>query len=356
MHNRALVLMTALVPTKGHRDLIHFAEEVIYRYSSLFFSCVDVIVSTRSFEPLNGRERVSALKDAFFNVNKVKIYEHMDDLAPQSPADFQGKEEEFWNYWKNAIHQVTGNEYDLVVASEMYGYKLAEVLGAKFMPYDLNRFINPTKGTDVRNNIVSNFSDILPEFQHNLVTVGTIFGAESCWKTSITKHLRETRSDQCHTLPEWARPYLESLDNPTVTPELMEDIMYGQYAMQMNAKYNMHDKPFIFQDTDLLSTIGYYRIMGMEIPQKIIGYFLNSKSDIYFLSKSNVPFVVDPLRYGGDKRESDDQFWIDLLEEFGCKYCILDQGSSFDRAMSALATARSFAHEKYAPIRNFVRD
>ena len=36
-----------------------------------------------------------------------------------------------------------------------------------------------------------------------------------------------------------------------------------------------------------------------------------------------IPFEQDPLRYGGDVRESKTQFWVDLLEEFGCNYYVV---------------------------------
>jgi nicotinamide riboside kinase len=47
------------------------------------------------------------------------------------------------------------------------------------------------------------------------------------------------------------------------------------------------------------------------------------KSDFYIVMNDQIPFEADPLRYGGDKRESQTQFWIELLEEFDCAYAVV---------------------------------
>ena len=56
----------------------------------------------------------------------------------------------------------------------------------------------------------------------------------------------------------------------------------------------------IVQDTDLLSTIGYYRIYNKDY-KSLLGYkralqlFERSKSDLYIMPLSNIPFTPDPL-------------------------------------------------------------
>jgi hypothetical protein len=40
-----------------------------------------------------------------------------------------------------------------------------------------------------------------------------------------------------------------------------------------------------------------------------------------------IPFEKDILRYGGNKRESKTQFWIDLLDEFGLNYHVVKETS-----------------------------
>jgi hypothetical protein len=70
-----------------------------------------------------------------------------------------------------------------------------------------------------------------------------------------------------HFVPEWAREYLETV-GPEVTQEKMRDIVEGQYALQKTAA-NLYNKPFVFQDTDLYSTLGYHRLWGGDSAQDL---------------------------------------------------------------------------------------
>lgn len=344
MKRRALVLMTALLPTKGHKNLI--------LYARMLADEVDVLICTRSFEPIGMVEREQSFKREFLNMTGINIITYENDNAPQNPEDCQ----DFWEVWRDIILNNTNiKSGDMIVGSEQYGYDLARVLECKYYPYDIQREILNIKGTSVRNNIVERFDDILPSFQRYLGSTITIYGAESCGKTTTGKYLVNHLLNG-YFLPEWARPYLESLGNPQVTEELMDDITEGQMALQMHRYYALTDKPFIIQDTDLLSTIGYYKIMGIDVPKKIIDYFDWSKSDLYCLMASNIPFEADPLRYGGDVRESTDEFWIDLLKEYGCNYIIVNQETLEERAGFIKAELDSFIEKKFSSIKEFVRE
>jgi hypothetical protein len=69
-----------------------------------------------------------------------------------------------------------------------------------------------------------------------------------------------------------------------------------------------------------------------------------------------IPFEADPLRYGGDKRESGMQYWIDLLEEFKLPYYVV---KATDRNLQFLEVVK-FLHEYHREqtkhIREYVRD
>lgn len=91
----------------------------------------------------------------------------------------------------------------------------------------------------------------------------------------------------------------------------------------------LQNKAWVFQDTDLLSTIGYHRIFGSDKRvnlKSITDNFEFTKSDLYVVMPDDIPFEPDILRYGDGVRESKTQFWIDLLEEYGCKYVTVPSG------------------------------
>ena len=311
----AIVLMTALVPTIGHKYLIDFAKNLREDTDDK----VHVILGTMDCEPVSAGSRFTAFHRTYIGDNTVKIHSLHRDV-PQEPSDHP----DFWNVWRDIVREfVDVKPDDYFVASELYGIDMANVLGCKFMPCNRYRETVPVKGTDVRHDLMDSFDLILPAFQHNIRKTVTVFGAESCGKTTMTRWLSKELNG--HFIPEWAREYLETVGTE-ITDEKMRAIIHGQYALQKTAEYNLFNKPFIFQDTDLFSTLGYYRLWGGGTDEDLdlVEYLAKcTKSDLYIVMNDQIPFEEDPLRYGGGVRESKTQFWIDLLEEFDCNYYVV---------------------------------
>ena len=311
-----IIIMTALVPTIGHQHLVEFGSNFVMQRGKL-----TVIICALEDEPVDVHLRYNAFYEQFKSYNNVTFVKHIGN-DPQNPSGPDDKE--FWEHWKNVICKyVTIKSDDCVIASETYGIDLAKVLGCEFIPCNIYRETVPIKGTNVRENLLQNFNQVMPSFRKHLMKTVTIFGVESCGKTTMTKYLAEELNG--YFVPEWAREYLEVCGSD-VTEQKMVNITEAQHAIQLATHFKM-DKPFIFQDTDLLSTIGYYEIMFGKIPENnknnIMWRFNTSKSDLYVVMNDGIPFEADILRYGGDKRESNTQFWIDLLKEHECNYVVM---------------------------------
>jgi hypothetical protein len=71
---------------------------------------------------------------------------------------------------------------------------------------------------------------------------------------------------------------------------------------------------------------------------------------------ANIPFEPDQLRYGGDKRETDDAFWIDLLNEFECNYRTITDSAYPLRLSLASMDVEYLLDNTYGTIENFVRE
>jgi NadR type nicotinamide-nucleotide adenylyltransferase len=344
-----IILMTALVPTIGHKFLIDFAR-------NLSFGMTHVIISGRSFEPINPYDRLNAIESHYYDYrNDVVFHLHMDDNAPQEPKDAHDKE--FWQYWKNVVtERVKVKPNDYFVASEFYGNDMAEVLNCKFMPCDIGREVIPIKGTTVRHGMLSNFDKILPEMQHKFAKHIVLFGQESTGKTTMARKLSKMYNGTF--VPEWARTYLEAV-GPEVTMEKMEAIVHGQAALEDTARNHIDKKLLTFYDTDLLSTIGYYKLWSGNIPEniapKLIRTFQNHKADLYFVMCDSIPFEPDPLRYGDGKRESTKQFWIDLLQEYDCNFVIVSPGTHEAHANFCRGVINAFIDDEFKDLRNFQR-
>lgn len=342
---RAWILMTAMPPTKGHLNLIKFGASLADE--------VHVIVCTQPSEPM-AKERFWAVRDAVAIRGYIFVY-NMHKELPQDPAT-----DGFWEMWEDIMkypaHHMPcfsggAKKGDFIVSSEPYGQRLADITGATFMPYDPNRELFYTKATEVRQYTDIFFSEIMEEFQHNLRTNVTVFGAESTGKTTLSKALAESMNG--HWFFEYARPYLETV-GPEITRDSMEAIWKGQAATQRHS-YDFFDKPYAFFDTDLYSTVGYWQQphwtpqLGMN-PVGLEKDAYHLKSDLYIITKSNIDFEEDPIRYGGDHRESPDEYWIDIAERFGLNYVVLESQSLTDRVAEAYDAVYAVAEAKWAKI------
>ena len=325
MSTRAYVLLTAMPPTRGHMALIQFARGVA--------DTVEVHLQTQPGEPLV-QARYDSLVAATRHMDNVNIH-WMHKPLPQeaSPED----EAKFWDMWAGFLADWGIQTSDFIVASEDYGIKLAEFTGATFIPYDIDREVVKTKATPVRKNTLSHFDKIIPEFQPYLRKRITIFGAESTGKTTLARWLAEVVNGQF--LPEWARPYLEHV-GPEITWDKMRNIWYGQRALQDSADVVAINKPFIIQDTDLYSTLGYWQYNSWqidgEVPAGLHVDAVERKSDLYIITPSNIPFEADQLRYGGDHREIETEEWTTFAKLHNLNYIVLESDELTKRTSESL--------------------
>lgn len=308
MRRNGIITMTALVPTLGHAYLIEWAAQYLSVHPQ--GGDLHVILMSRPREPLSGRLRCDALSQHFGG----RFHFHLhDEEVPQNPNEHP----EFWGIMRRVVNDhvpLVGNEF--LFASETYGIEFAACLEAEFVPCDISRDIVAARGTDVRLNLVDNFASVLPEYQPRLRRKITFFGAESCGKTTASRRIADALNG--HWVHEWARPYLEQI-GPEVTPDRLQAIVCGQYAAQ-KAVAEMRNRPFIIQDTDLLSTIGYYELCGIDKPKNIESLFRETASDLYVVMNDRIPFTPDVLRYGGNVRETNDDYWLRLLGRYGCAF------------------------------------
>lgn len=322
-----IVLLTALLPTTGHADLIKFA-------SSITDSKVHVLINGRTFEPVPSLDRWQDLHDHFKHYGNVEVRHSVDDSAPQRPEDMP---EGFWEWWKGEINKnfpLALGHWDYVVASESYGQKLAETINADFIPYDISRKNNPIKSTDARRNPWELWSGILPETRKRYKINAVMFGQESVGKTTISKALAKRLN--VNWITEYARPYLETF-GPELSPKVMDSIHAGQLALQRMNLDNV-DHPVLIFDTDLLTTVGSCEALSVCPPsEELLSDARKFAADVYYVLPDDIPFEEDFIRYGEGVRESDKQFWINILENNRQNYKIVPNGLSFEQKVEWIA-------------------
>lgn len=323
-------------PTTGHLQLLQFA-------NNLAPDGVVAIVNTQPHEPFP-HERVAALQAALTRTGLAErtTLIHYDQTIEQDPSA-----PGFWEMWREMMHGFGITPRDIIVASERYGKQLARVTGTQFYPYDIDRVLNPAKATPVRDDPLAHFADIIPEFQPYLRTRVTVFGAESTGKTTLSRQLAQALD--ATWLFEYARPYLEETTNE-ITSRSMQAIWQGQRALQQHADAISHS-PYIIQDTDLFSTVGYWQFPHWQstigdCPVGLVDDAIALKSNLYIVTRSNIPFEADPLRYGGDVREGSDEYWVRICKKYHLPYVILDTADPDERLAQAMKLVEQAARTK----------
>ncbi len=313
-------------PTTGHLQLLQFANNIAP-------DRVVAVINTQPHEPFPN-ERARALRAAIKRVGlarRIKLihYKKTMEQDPSAPG--------FWDMWLRLMQEFGITTDDCIVASERYGKKLADITGTQFYPFDIDRAINPAKATRIRNDPLAYFADIIPEFQPYLRTRITIFGAESTGKTTLSRELAQALG--ATWAYEYARPYLEETVNE-ITRRSMTGIWHGQRALQQHVA-QISSSPYIIQDTDLFSTVGYWEFPHWhstigDCPDELVRDAIAGMSDLYIVTQSNIPFEKDPLRYGGDKREGSDEYWISICEKYNLPYVVLKTNDRDERRSIAL--------------------
>jgi NadR type nicotinamide-nucleotide adenylyltransferase len=339
--------MTAMPVTKGHKALIQFADQ----YAAGTGQAARVIVCTQPSEPFDTERffAVDAICKQLPIIRAVNLHREMEQNA-SAPG--------FWKMWRKILQEHGAQIGDTYIASEVYGKTLADKMAGKFMPYDPDRSIMNVKATKVRRDPWNKWDDIAPEFSKYLTRRVTIFGAESTGKTTLAKRIVASLNGKGYFVPEYARPYLENTVNE-ITVSSMTDIWKGQQALQ-DAAQMWEPKPFIVQDTDLFSTVGYWEFPHWQDtigapPKELIRNAIIRRSDLYLITKSNIPFEEDPLRYGGDVREGSDEYWINVCEKYGLNYKVIDSADIGNRSMDALELMFDLFQSRNRPLSGYER-
>lgn len=249
--------------------------------------------------------------------------------------------------WQSMMYEFGVTSNDCIVASERYGKKLANITGAQFYPYDIDRALNPTKATRIRNDPVAHFDNIIPEFQPYMRTRITVFGAESTGKTTLSRELAETLG--ATWIFEYARPYLEETINE-ITYDSMAAIWRGQKALQAQAR-QISASPYIIQDTDLFSTVGYWQFPHWQpaigpCPDDLIRDALLDKSDLYCDKK--VIFHLNQIRCAmvGINAKVPMTTGSVFAKKYDLPYVVIETNDRDDRRCIALEHIQKTARER----------
>jgi len=297
-----LVLGKFMPPHRGHLYLLDFART--------FADSLTIVVGSLEDEPIPGELRYRWMQE-LFPFDRVV---HLTDPNPQYPHEHPG----FWAIWKNSLERICSSKIDLLFASEEYGAKLAEVLGARFIPTNAMRESIRVSGTDIRNDPYRHWQEIprpvRPYYTRNVV----FFGPESSGKTTLSRALAESLG--ALWVPEYARTYLHGREDDFELKD-MEVIARGQWSSTQAALRAGY--PLVLSDTDALTTLLWCQELFGQVPPTVSELAARERPDLTILLKPDIPWEEGALRLRPDTREAFFERCLEALEEHGREYRVV---------------------------------
>lgn len=323
---RGMVLGKFMPPHLGHQYLVDFARHYVDELA--------IVVEHVRDEPISSALRFGWMRELFPNCDVV----HLLDENPQDPTEHV----EFWEIWKRSLERVLPYHPDFVFASESYGEKLAQVLGAEFIAVDPARSVMSVSGTAVRRDPLANWH-YLPEcVRPHFVKRICVFGPESTGKSTLTKQLAEHFGTVA--VPEYARTVLE-LQQGNLSESDLQRIARGQLASEDALARKAHR--LLLCDTDALTTTIWSEALFGRCDERIAAEAQQRRYDLTLLLDVDVPWVADEVRYLPGERRSFFERCRDALERHGRPYVII-RGTWAERWASALGAVEKVVAARIA--------
>ena len=321
-----------LPPHRGHEYLINFAAG--------FADAVTVHVCPTKTDSIPGALRYRWMCESFAGRENIRVVYNPDPL-PQTPEE---DPQNFWWLWRRSLlaRQPEGKEPDFVFASEQYGFRLAEVLGAVYIPVDHLRSRFPTSGTAIRENPGDQWEYLLPATRPYFAKRVAIVGPESAGKSTLTEHLATHFGTTF--APEYARTYLETIPAPELErlyapggfdAETMRHFVRGQ-AASVEAMARRCNR-VVFSDTEAIVTALYCRLFLGNVPSFVHDQVARQRFDLYLLASASEEWACEEQRVQPrfEDRVRFEESCRAMLEENGYRYTRL-QGNWREREEQAV--------------------
>jgi NadR type nicotinamide-nucleotide adenylyltransferase len=158
-----------------------------------------------------------------------------------------------------------------------------------------------------------------------------VTGSECTGKTTLARELAARFGTSWS--PEYAREYAEARGGGLSVADV-EAIARGQMAREDEAARRA--RRFVVHDTDLVSTVVYSRHYYGTCPEWIEQAARERRAALYLLLRPDVPWVLDPARDRGERREEMHTLFVAGLRDLGAPFAEIG-GSFQERGARALA-------------------
>ena len=275
MSVRGLVLGKFLPPHRGHVHLLDFARA--------YCDELAIVVEEVPGEELATELRVAWIRELAPGCRVVPLTDH----NPQDPADHP----DFWSIWRESLRRCLPFRPDVVVASELYGHRLAAELGAEFVPVDVPRAAIPARGREVRADPAGQVDWLPPPVRAHYARRVRIVGPESTGKSTLARQLA-ARLGTVH-VPEYAGAWIAAHDGAFAEEDLVRFVR-GQRADE--AALARQARGVLICDTCPLTTLVWSRLLYGRVAPEVLAAADAARYDRTLLCSPDLAFVDDVHR------------------------------------------------------------
>jgi len=278
---RGFLLGKFLPPHNGHVFLCDFARHYCDRLT--------ILVCTLARDPVPGELRYGWMRELFPD---CRVVHHAEDI-PQAPDEHPA----FWRIWRELIRRVHPEPIDHVFASESYGARLAEELGARFVPVDPMRLAVPVSGREVLADPFAAWSNLPAPVRAHFVKTVCLFGPESTGKSILAKAL--ARHFRTVFVPEYGRIHTDAFGTGVSAEDILR-IAQGHRAATMAAR-RLANRILLLDTDPVLTAVWAQMLLGQRLPALEAGGGFDRPADLYLLTDIDVPWEDDGTRYFPDE-------------------------------------------------------
>jgi NadR type nicotinamide-nucleotide adenylyltransferase len=282
-----------------------------------------VMVCSLEKETISGKFRFECVTELMMKHHNVSVI-HITDELPQEPNEHPN----FWDMWIETVRKNVTEKIDVVFSSEMYGYELAERLGAEHFMVDLDRKTFPVSGTKIRNNPYEYWSFIPDIVKPYFVKRIAILGPESVGKTVISEKL--SKHYNTRWVPEYGREYTDKFK---LTLDGICTIANKQLEIENQVVKDANK--ILICDTDIITTKIWSLIYFKTVPKSIENMVDTIDYDLYLVLSPDVPWVDDGTRVTSHMRDWHFETIKSELNRLGKQYQVIS-GNYDNRLSSAI--------------------
>jgi len=315
---RGLVLGKFLPPHNGHRYLIDFARH-----------CVDqlaVVVGSLPDEPIPGHLRHAWMQELFPDCRVL----HLAEPLPQYPAEAP----DFWDQWRTSLQRILPWPVQRVFASEAYGTRLAQELGATFWPLELQRQTQPISGTQIREAPWQHWAFLPQCVRPYFVRRVCVVGPESSGKSTLALALAQRLNTVC--VPEYAEIWLRHRAGQLQPDDLLTIARAQQALMQALAR---QANRLQICDTELLTTRCWSTELYGEVPPALAALCQPEADALYLLCQPDLAWQDDIHRLRPDTRWAFFERLEQELQAHKLCYRVISGPQRLEQALAHVQTA-----------------